>query len=65
MGLKQGKSSPCIFRSDQEDITVVVHGDDFTVLSDEAGIEKVRNAMESKYKIKMRGTLGRDENDTK
>jgi hypothetical protein len=65
MGLKQGLSSPCIFRSEEEDITVVVHGDDFTVLSDEIGIEKVRRAMESKYRIKMRGILGRGREDEK
>jgi hypothetical protein len=64
-GFKAGKSSPCIFRDDPRDITVVVHGDDFTILADDHGINYVIEMLKQKYQIKVRGILGEDAEDLK
>ena len=65
IGLVQGRSSPCIFYCERRDLRVVVHGDDFTVLSDRAGIDFVHAAMKKKYIVKLRGVLGPEHGDDK
>ena len=65
IGLVQGRSSPCIFYCERRDLRVVVHGGDFTVLSDRAGIDFVHAAMKKKYIVKLRGVLGPERGDDK
>jgi len=64
-GFCQGASSPCIFRHEAMDATVVVHGDDFTILSDGDGVAKVEKIMSDKYTIKLRGVMGPEKGDCK
>ena len=46
-------------------VYVVVHGDDFTVLGTEQGIEEFRRAIGERFPVKLRGRLGIDVNDDK
>ena len=39
MGFKSGSASPCIFHRADRDLTVVVHGDDFTCLGNDTNID--------------------------
>lgn len=66
MGFKQGKSSNCVFRHDERNIDVVVHGDDFTILALDKDIDWCKEGLEEKYELKLRGVLGpgRDPRDT-
>ena len=65
LGFQPGKASPCTFWHKERDVRIVVHGDDFTVLSDQGGIEWVRDQMAASYRIKLRGILGPEPQDLK
>ena len=65
LGFTQGRASPCAFWHEERDVRCVVHGDDFTVLSDQTGIEWLRDKMAGAYQIKFRGIIGPEANDLK
>ena len=64
-GFVQGKSSPCIFFNEQKGLGVVVHGDDFTFLGDDAACDWATTIMQEEYDIKLRGRLGPAKHDQK
>ena len=64
-GYKPGKASPCVFYNAGTDSRVVVHGDDFTLLADQAEIDRVCKILRERYEIKLRGVMGPGVNDDK
>ena len=65
VGFVSGRASPCVFYHAERGIRLVVHGDDFTVLGYEEGLDWFRRAISEKYEVKFRGRLGPDEGDDK
>ena len=53
LGFKRGLSSPCIFYHAARDMTVVVHGDDFTTLGEESQLNWLENQLKQKFEIKI------------
>ena len=51
-GLVAGKASPCNFTHCARDLSVTVHGDDFSTTGPENELIWLRSAMEQKYEIK-------------
>ena len=64
LGFDRGLSSPCIFHHKARDMSIVVHGDDFTVLGLESHLHWLTAEFQKEFKIKMRGILGPDPHDT-
>ena len=64
-GFIQGRSTPCAFHHPTRDITLVVHGDDFSFLGYDPDLDWCKQIMESAYEIKDRGRLGPDSTDSK
>ena len=64
-GFEIGKSAPCLFRHKSRDLSVVVHGDDFTILGGEADLLWFRGKMQEVYEIKDKGVIGPEEHDVK
>ena len=52
VGFVAGKASPCNFTHRTRDLSVTVHGDDFTTTGPESDLIWLRSAMEQKYEIK-------------
>ena len=65
LGFRVGQACPCAFWHEGRDIRVVVHGDDFTILSNEDGIRWVHKQMAGKYTVKLRGVVGPNPGDEK
>jgi hypothetical protein len=61
----RGRSSPCLFRRNESDGIDFVHGDDFGVSGPEKDLKELRDAICSKYKAKIRATLGPGPQDDK
>ena len=57
-GFKPGLASPCIFFHEERNVTTVVHGDDFTSLSDDVGLDWVEDVLRKSFDIKVRGRIG-------
>ena len=51
-GFVVGKASPCNFQHSTRDLTVTVHGDDFTSSGSEQDLEWLRSVLSTKYEIK-------------
>ena len=49
----------------ERSLRVVVHGDDFTVLGQEADLDWFRRKISEKYEVKFRGRIGPGNNDDK
>ena len=64
LGFVRGLSSPCIFHHKLRDMSLVVHGDDFTTLGVESSLKWLIAEFQKEFKIKMRGILGPDEHDS-
>ena len=47
------------------DVSVVVHGDDFTALGNSAGLDKFEKGMTDTFECKLKGRLGTGANDAK
>ena len=52
-GYIQGRASPCLFYNEQLDVAIMVHGDDFVAIGDDAGLADARNVLEDCYKLKV------------
>ena len=65
VGFTRGRSTPVIFRNDETETTLVVHGDDFTFLGYPEELESIRAHMETWWDIKLRGIIGNDPGDDK
>ena len=64
-GFTQGKSSPCIFFHKERGIRCVVHGDDFTFLGNDEGLDFATTIMKEEYDINLRERLGPEKGDQK
>ena len=65
IGFRRGMSSPCVFYHKSQNIRVVVHGDDFTVLGHEDQLDWFKDAMSDRYEIKLKARLGPNVKDDK
>ena len=64
-GFRRGVSAPTVFWHPLTDVSIVVHGDDFTALGPEKELRALESLMKSWYEIKTRGMLGPDPKDDK
>ena len=58
IGFTSGVASPCCFKHPTKNISVVVHGDDFTALGDDDTLDWYEGEMAKHFEIKIRGRLG-------
>ena len=65
VGFRRGMATPVSFYSEEEDINLVVHGDDFTFVGEDRCLNWIEGLMKSWYEIKVRARLGPDEHDDK
>ena len=63
MGFVQGVASPCCFHHAGWDVAVVVHGDDFTALGTDVGLDAYEKSMAEHFECKFKGRLGHGPND--
>ena len=47
-GFARGNAHPCVFHHEERDVQVVVHGDDFTCLGHDAGLDWYRSVISEK-----------------
>lgn len=59
MVFEPGPSSPCLFVEHEHGAMVMVHGDDFVVLSDDDGCEWTERTMREYWELKRKQSLGR------
>ncbi len=59
-GFRRGVPAPTVFWHPLTDVSIVVHGDDFTALGPEAELPALEAQMKSWYEVKTRGMLGPD-----
>jgi len=64
-GFRAGKASPCLFYHPQRRIRVVVYGDDFTVLGEEAQLNWFTTKINEKFETKHRARFGPEAKDGK
>ena len=53
LGFEAGRSSPCNFRHDKKDISLTVHGDDFTIVANDEQLEYMGKKFKERYEVKM------------
>ena len=58
IGFVSGVSDPCLFHHPTRDLTIVVHGDDFTALGTDHDLDWYTAELEQVFEIKVRGGLG-------
>ena len=58
MGFVAGEASPCCFYRKADDVSCVVHGDDFTFEGPPAALKDVTAALQKVWLVKVRATLG-------
>ena len=58
-----GKAWPAVFRHSREDLTLLVHGDDFFVLADDDGQSFMKEVLKKRYEFRVDGYMGMDESD--
>ena len=61
-GCDRGRANPCLFYSEVEDCSVMVHGDDFVAVGSETATRKLKNSLETAYKVKCK-VLGGDKDE--
>ena len=64
-GFRRGKYSAALYYNPNEDVRMVVHGDDCVCLSEDDGLKHVDTLLKSKYTSKNMGTLGFEDSDAK
>jgi hypothetical protein len=65
MGFKRGVAIPCLFHNEEWNVRVAVHGDDFTTLGSEEGLNWFQKEVKRKFEVKVRGRIGPGNNDEK
>lgn len=65
VGLKRGEGCGVVFYHKERDVSLTVHGDDFTSCGLEEDFTWVRGLMESWFEIKARAILGPEPGGTK
>ena len=63
VGFTSGLSNPCLFDHQERDISIVVHGDDFTALGTDLDLDWYTTEVEKVFEIKVRGRLGEGTTD--
>ena len=63
LGFSQGVSSPCVFRHDERQIMVSVHGDDFTCSGARPQLQWLEAGLRSKYELTVGARLGPGKDD--
>ena len=58
-GFKQGSHSVCALYHAKENVRVVVHGDDFTALGPNKGLDWFRGVMRRRMEVKFKNRLER------
>ena len=58
MGFTTGVSNPCVFYHAERELSIVIHGDDFTTLGTDANIDWYEAELQKHFEIKIRGRLG-------
>ena len=65
VGFRRGVATPVSFYHKDMDVNLVVHGDDFTFVGDQKGLEWAEELMRNWYKVKVRAWLGPEDVDDK
>jgi hypothetical protein len=65
LGFVQGRASPCSFYHSKWQISVVVHGDDFTALGTDENLDLYEKGLARHFEFKIKGRLGLDAKDDK
>ena len=63
VGFRRGEATPVAFYHKEKDLSLVVHGDDFTFVGDDTGLDWIEQYMKRWYEIKVRARLGPSESD--
>ena len=63
VGFSRGAATPVAFYSKEKDISLVVHGDDFTFVGDDESLDWIESSMKKWYDVKVRARLGPDDHD--
>ena len=58
MGFESAVASPCCFVNEKKNISVVVHGDDFTALGTDQDLDWYETELAKHFELKIRGRLG-------
>ena len=58
-------ASPALSRHDEQEVIVLVHGDDFITLADDEGQDYFESCLKKRYQYKMRGRLGPRSKDSR
>ena len=58
IGFQTGVSNPCVFFHPARNISIVVHGDDFTALATDDQLDWYEDQLKKSFEIKIRGRLG-------
>ena len=65
IGFKTGVASPCCFYREQDDVSCVVHGDDFTFEGSPEALLGISEALKKVWLVKVRAMLGPEPGDDK
>ena len=65
MGFVAGGASPCCFRHPTWEVSIVVHGDDFTALGTKESLDRYEQELSKVFELKVRGRLGEGPKDDK
>ena len=65
LGFKAGEASPCCFYREIDDVSCVVHGDDFKFEGPPEALKGVTAALQKVWLVKVRATLGPEPTDDK
>ena len=63
LGFTKGLGSPCMFHHEGRNTSIVVHGDDFTVLGSAADLDWFRDKISEKFEVKFKARLGPENSD--
>ena len=63
-GFKRGVANPCLFKHEEHNLSVMVHGDDFVAVGPDSAVKYVKDILAQKYKIKTE-VMGPGENEQK
>ena len=65
VGFKEGIACGEVFYHEERDLSLVVHGDDFTFCGMEVDLKWIRDLTKSRFEVKVRAMLGMDKRDDK
>ena len=57
-GWSPGVAFPCCFYHNELQMSLVIHGDDFTFLGVDDALDEAEQMMKKRYEVKIRGRLG-------